>query len=272
MRVISEQLAATKPQRVQERQKRRRIQKVRAICLPVLGIAIVFIMWQLYVTISGVPLWQLPPPGNVLSAVFGNFSLYLPHFLRTFMTIGVGWAVACSIGITLAALMSNSKLLSITLTPYINLLCVLPIIAVVPMMYVLWGASFRVFLIAIIMQSFAINVLNSITGFLNVPLLRTELMDSLRATRVQTFFKSTFPSSLSNVFTGMKMSSIFATLTCIGAEMTGSKIGLGAFLLTCKTYGRTDQMLGSLLLIAVIGVFFYMLMDIIQGLFIKWRE
>jgi ABC-type nitrate/sulfonate/bicarbonate transport system, permease component len=172
----------------------------------------------------------------------------------------------------MGALMANYALLGTTLTPYINLLCTLPVITLVPMMYVFMGIGRDVIIIAIILQSFAIVTMNSSTGFMNVPVMRIELMTSLRATKRQTFFQCMFPSAINNVFTGMKLSAIFATTTCVAAEVNGSTVGLGALVIEAKTYVRTDQMFGSILFIAIIGVFFYMLSDALEAVLVKWKE
>lgn len=269
---MSAKLEATRAQRTKERRRKKRNDRISSIVMPVVGVASVFLIWELYCQISKVPSWMLSRPIEVFQAIVEHFPSYLPHFIQTFWMIGAGWLVACIVGITLAAIMVNYPLVNITLTLYINFLCVLPIVALLPMMYAIWGANRQVFFAAIVLQSFAINILNSATGFNNVPHLRTELMVSLRSTRLQTFFCCTFLSALRSVFTGMKMSAIFATMTCVSAEMTGSTLGLGAFIQTAKTYGRTAQMMGALLMIAVIGVFYYLLADMIEALFIKWKE
>lgn len=269
---MSARLEATKARRVRERRRKKLGDRISSVAMPVVGVASVFLIWELYCRISQVPSWMLSRPIEVFQALAEHFSDYVPHFIQTFCMIGGGWLVACLVGITLAAVMVNYPLVNVTLTPYINFLCVLPIVALLPMMYAIWGANRQVFFVAIVLQSFAINILNSATGFNNVPHLRTELMISLRSTRLQTFFRCTFLSALRSVFTGMKMSAIFATMTCVSAEMTGSTVGLGAFIQTAKTYGRTAQMIGALLMIAVIGVFYYLLADLIEALFIKWKE
>lgn len=269
---MSEKLLQSRDQRAKERRRRKRMDRISAVLMPLLGILSVLVIWDGYCRIAKVPDWMLSKPLDVFAAIGENFNDFLPHLWRTFWVIGAGWIVACMVGIFLASIMVNYPLVNITLTPYINFLCVLPIVALLPMMYAIWGATLQIFFIAVVLQSFAINILNSATGFNNVPHLRTEMMVSLRANRLQTFFLCTFPSSLHSVFTGMKMSAIFATMTCVSAEMTGSTIGLGAYIQTAKTYGRTPEMLGSLLLIAVIGVFYYMLADMIEAAFIKWKE
>lgn len=268
----NELLLATKALRAKERRRRKLYDRISSIVMPIIGIASLLVIWDLFCVIRDLPTWLLARPGQVFATLVGSFERFWPHIVRTFSIIGIGWLTACFVGIALSAIMVNSMTLTITLTPYINFLCVMPIVALLPMMYAIWGANIRIFFIAVVLQSFPINILNSLTGFRNVPYLRTEMMISLRANRVKTFFRCTFPSSLRFVFTGMKLAAIFSTMTCIGAEMTGSTRGLGAFLRIAKTYGRNSEMLGSLILIATIGVFFYMLTDIVEAAFIKWRE
>ena len=98
------------------------------------------------------------------------------------------------------------------------------------------------------------------------------MMISLRASKSQILFQCNLPSALSNVFTGMKLSAIFATTTCVSAEVNGSAVGLGALVITAKAYSRTEQMCGAIIYIALIGVFFYMLTDIFEAVFIKWKD
>ena len=265
-------LEKTRAERLAKIRKARMTDRITAVVMPVLGVLSIFVIWEAYCKISGVPSWMLSEPVSVFKAIARNISDIIPHFFRTFWVIGLGWVIACLIGITLAGIMVNFPLINVTLTPYINFLCVLPIVALLPMMYAIAGANLRIFLLAVVMQSFAINILNSATGFNNVPNIRNEFMTSLRATRLQTFFRCTFPSSLHSVFTGMKMSAIFATMTCVSAEMTGSTVGLGAYIQTAKTYGRTDLMLGSILLIATSGVFYYLIAGIAESMIVKWKE
>lgn len=84
------------------------------------------------------------------------------------------------------------------------------------------GFGIEARILAVVIQSFAIVNMNSATGFLNVELLRHELMQSLRANRLQTFTRVVFPSALPDVFTGMKLCGIFATTACI-VEFLGAQ-------------------------------------------------
>ena len=270
---MSKMLEETRAARVAARKKRILREKVSSVVMPLVGIGCLLAVWQLFIVVKNVPAWQLAPPGKVFASLVTEFGqVYLPHITRTFLSISVGWVCACLVGVTMAAIMCNCPILNAMLTPYINFLCTLPVITLVPMMYVFMGVGIDVIIIAIILQSFAIVCLNSSTGFLNVPLIRQEMMISLRANRRQTLLYCNLPSALSNVFTGMKLSAIFATTTCVSAEVNGSSVGLGALVISAKAYSWTEQMCAAIILIAIIGVFFYMLTDIIEALFIKWKD
>ncbi|MDD3369816.1 MAG: ABC transporter permease subunit [Lachnospiraceae bacterium] len=270
---MSPLLEATRAERIAARKKRNQLDKISSIAMPLIGIGCLLAVWQVFILINKVPAWQLSPPVNVFRSMIMDFKeVYMQHVFRTFLSIMVGWGCACMVGVTFAALMCNYPILNSMLTPYINFLCTLPVITLVPMMYVFMGVGEDVIIIAIILQSFAIVCLNSSTGLLNVPVLRKEMMVSLRANKKQIFFQCNLPSALSNVFTGMKLSAIFATTTCVSAEVNGSAVGLGALVITAKAYSRTEQMCGAIIFIAVIGVFFYMLTDIIEAVFIRWKD
>ncbi len=266
-------LEQTREARIVERRKRLRADKISSVVMPVIGVCGLFVIWQIFIVVNDVPAWQLTPPLNVFKSMIFSFKeVYAAHVVRTFLSILVGWSCACVIGVAMAALMCNYPILNSMLTPYINFLCTLPVITLVPMMYVFMGVGQNVIIIAVIMQSFAIVCMNSSTGFLNVPIIRKEMMISLRASKSQILFQCNLPSALSNVFTGMKLSAIFATTTCVSAEVNGSAVGLGALVITAKAYSRTEQMCGAIIYIALIGVFFYMLTDIFEAVFIKWKD
>lgn len=265
-------LESTKEQRLKQRQKVKNYQIFCNVLAPILAIIAIIVIWQLVVTKNNVPAWKFPAASAVFSSMVLDFKSYLPHIWRTFSTILVGWTCACVIGVLLAGIICNFPLVGTALTPYLNLLCTLPIITMVPMMYVFMGVGRKVIIIAVILQSFAIVNLNSVTGFLNVPLVRQELMTSLRATRLQTFFRCILPSALPSVFTGMRLSAIFATTTCISSELCGSMVGLGAKIITAKQFMDSSGIFASIFFIAIIGIFFYLLISVLEAKIVTWKD
>jgi NitT/TauT family transport system permease protein len=166
---------------------------------------------------------------------------------------------------------TNFVLLSAALTPYVLLLVTTPIITLVPLLMLWMGFGINTRILTVLIQAFAIINLNSCTGFLNVPTLRHELMDTFGASRIQRFFHVTLPTALPDVFTGLRLATIFSTTTCISAEYVGGNMGLGSQIIMYSQFLKTTESFACIFYVAIIGLFFYQLVGVAQNRIIKWK-
>jgi NitT/TauT family transport system permease protein len=261
----------TAEERAQLRRKKQRKNRVINILAPALAFAVLILFWQLLVILKDIPAWQIPRPSSIFITMVLNFREFLPHILRSYVTILLGFFCAIILGISLAALLSNFKLLGVALTPYINMLCTTPVITLVPLLLLMFGFGQWVMVFAVMLQAFPILNMNAGTGFNNVETLRLELMRSLRASRIQTFFYCTLPASLPHVFTGMKLSGIFATTACISSEFSGGSKGLGAQIIAYTQFMRMEKAFACIFFVALIGLFLYMGIGFLESKLIKWK-
>jgi NitT/TauT family transport system permease protein len=269
---MSTLLQETRGQRIVERQKQLRKDKILSIVLPLLTMFFLLALWEALVVLLKVPAWMVPKPSNVFKSMVLDFGLFWPHIFRSYYSIITGWVFACLLGVLLAALISNFKLLGYTLTPYINMLVTTPVITLVPLMLLFLGFTPWVIILAVIMQSFAIVIMNSATGFNNVAIIRLELMQSLRANRLMTFFRCVLPSSWPNVFTGMKLAGIFATTACVSSEFNGGSVGLGSQIIAHTQFMRTNKAFACIFYVAVIGIILYNFSGFLENKVVKWKE
>ena len=99
--------------------------------------------------------------------------------------------------------------------------------------------------------------MNACTGFDNVARLRLELMESMQAGRLETFRRVILPSSVVEVFTGIRLAAIFATTACISAEYVGGNNGLGSQIIKYSQFIKTEHAFACIFFVASIGVFLY---------------
>lgn len=248
------------------------IQRTIDAVIPVLSFLVLFGIWELIHKTLDIPVWLLPAPSGIFRSMVVNFDQFWPHIWATVKTVFIGFIIAVPVGLTLAAMITNFKIVSIALSPYIIFLVTTPLITLVPLLMLWMGYGIEVRIATVIIQSFAIVNMNSCTGFLNVPVIRNELMQTLCATRTQTFFNSTLPTAMPDVFTGIRLAAIFATTACISAEYVGGNQGLGSQIIKSAQFLRTTESFACIFYVTIIGLLLYGLISFAQSKIITWKE
>lgn len=239
---------------------------------PLVAFVIIFGGLEAIVRAFGIPRWVLPAPSSIVSSLVANFvPLLLPHFIVTIEEVGVGFLVGVPLGIALAAVLSQFKIIDRALSPYVILLVTTPLITLVPL-FMLWlGFGIHVRMLVVIIQTFPIVMMNSVTGFNNVEELKTELMESLGASRLQTFWKVIFPSALPQVFTGIRLGGVFATIAAISTEFAGGKNGLGNRIVYFSSFIQTELAFACIVVVALIGIGLFSAVLAAERKVIRWR-
>ena len=156
-------------------------------------------------------------------------------------------------------------------TPFILFIITTPMVTFVPLLMLWIGSGIAPKLIAIVIQSTGIIMLNSVTGFINVQTIRLELMKSLKASRFKTFTKVIFPSALPYVFTGLRLGAIFAMTTAISVEFIAGVKGLGAQILVNSQIIKPEKSFAAIFYVAIIGIVLYTLIIQIEKRVTKGR-
>jgi NitT/TauT family transport system permease protein len=238
---------------------------------PVVMILFLLIIWELLVRAFDIKPVLVPGPLLVIRSLFYNFGELAPHLKDTLFTILSGFLIGSLFGVFLAAIVSNFKLANDALTPFIILLVTTPLMTLMPILCVWLGFDIRVRIIGTIIQCFPIINMNCCTGMMNVPNIRIELMQSLKANRLQRFFNVIFLSALPDVLTGLRLGSIFATTGCIAIEYIASTTGLGNRIQFYTRFYHTERAFACIFLVAIIGISLYSLLRLLERIVMRWK-
>ena len=241
------------------------------ILAPLVTFVLLFFLWEMIIKINEIPRWFIPPPTAIITSMINDFGIYAPHLLISFQTVATGFLIAIPIGICCAAIVTTFKLLSDMLTPYIILLVTTPIMTLVPLLMLAMGYGVEVRIVTVVIQAFAIINLNACTGFLNVPILRLELMQSLGASKLQAFFTVILPTAVVDVFTGIRLAAVFATIACISSEYVGGTTGLGSQIIKHSQFLKTTESFGCIFWVAVIGISMYAIITLVEKKIVSWK-
>jgi NitT/TauT family transport system permease protein len=245
----------------------------KKIIYPLLLLAIIFILWQVAVLFLNIPPTVLPSPLSVFRALFKNFgSLILPELLFTFKNLITGYLIAIVLGFGLAAICSRSKILVRAVSPVAVMFLLTPMLVFIPIFMVLFGFSPIVRILVVILQTSPIILLNTMTGFTGIAPEQKELFAAHGCSKWQIFYKYTLFASMPQIFTGLKLGSIIATIAALGSDITMGKSGLGHRIKMSSAMVKVDMVFATIIVAALVGIIMFEAVSLIEKKVVVWKR
>jgi NitT/TauT family transport system permease protein len=237
-------------------------------------------------------LWYL---GNALMSENRKFLLPTPHKVidRSFLdshfrgqlleglwlsakVAFIGLALAIVLGMSIAILMSQARWIERSIYPYLVALQAIPILALVPLIALVFDYSFRSrVLVCLIISIFPITA-NTLFGLLSVDRSMHELFTLQGASRATRMRKLQLPAALPAIFTGLRIS---AGLSVIGAIIGDfffrrGQPGIGRLIdVYTARPATTPQLYGATILSAMLGIAVFWVFGLIaQRAIGRWHE
>ena len=195
-----------------------------------------------------------------------------PHFLITLSELISGYVVGASIGLALAAVLTQLPFMEKIITPYILLLITTPTLALVPLLMLKLGFNIWPRIIAVSLASGPMVMINSATGFRRTDLAKIALAKSYGASTFQIFKVIRFPLALPMIIVGLLVGGIFGLITAVGADMVGGKIGLGNRLAYYSSLARMANFFAIIILVAAIGISIWIIFSQVGKKWASWQE
>jgi NitT/TauT family transport system permease protein len=217
----------------------------------------------------------LPAPHQIAENFFKNTFLVKITSRRslvynswvTLSSTLAGFASGTLLGILIAVGIVHVPILDRSLMPWIIASQTIPIIAIAPMVVVVFAAIgitglVPKALISTYLSFFPVAV-GMVKGLRSPDILHLDLMHTYNASKIQTFWKLRVPASMPFLFTSMKVAVAASLVGAIVAELpTGAVAGIGAKLLAGSYYSQTIDIWSALvagsivavLLVAAVGV------------------
>lgn len=240
--------------------------------LAIIGVAVFIIGGtELLLNLFKVPQYILPKPSEIVVALFTDFPLIAPHLGHTLIELFGGFAIGASVGMLLAAVITQFPFAEKIVTPYILLLVTTPMLALVPLLILRFGFGYEPRIIAVALASGPMVMINAATGFRRVESGKIALARSYGASTLQIFWKVRAPMALPMIFVGLMVGSIFGLLTAVGAEMVGGGFGLGNRLTSYSSMIQMPQFFAVVLILSILGILIYVLFFLLGKKFASWE-
>lgn len=244
---------------------------MRGSAFAVAVVVAAFLLWEAGVRGFKVKPIILPPPSAVFADLLAAPGWYLGHAWYTLIVTLAGFALAVLVGVALAVLIVESRLLEKSIYALIVGLNSVPKVAVAPL-FVIWlgtDAEPKV-AIAFLIAVFAI-VIDAVLGLKSVPPDILDLARSLRGGRLATLWRIRFPCALPSLFAGMKVAIGLALVGAIVGEFVSSQRGLGYVILSAQGMFDTARVFAAILVLAAMGMALFWLIARLERLAIPWH-
>jgi NitT/TauT family transport system permease protein len=201
-------------------------------------------------------------------ATTGELAGAVSTTLRTFV-VGAGLGVLAGMLLGLASsLMPTVKML---LTPLFVAIWATPIIAMVPLVIILFGID-EFGRVALVFVATVVPVyMNAEVGFEEARPDLVEVAKSFSATRRDLVRHVTIPGATPYLIAGLRIGLGRALGAVIVAEMFLDLTGMGGIVQTSSVFLRLDRMLAAAFVIACLGTLLILLLDLVERKVAPWR-
>lgn len=191
----------------------------------VVGVAAIA-AWEAVVRAFDIEPFVLPAP----SAIWEQVTLHTGSIVSGASVTGrnalVGTLVGAVLGVAGAMLAGTFRVVDQMAAPVVAALAVIPIVALAPVLYSMFGAAVDTGRVIVAAVSVVIPVyLNTLRGLRQVRQVHLELMTACAANRLQVVRTVTLPTATPYVFTGLRVASSLAVIAALIAEYFGGPIG-----------------------------------------------
>ena len=238
------------------------------IAAPLLLGLLVLCGWQGFCRLDHIPPYILPAPGDIGASLLANRATLLHALWSTMKVTLMALALSVAIGVTIAFVLVQSRILENSLLPYVILMQVTPIVAIAPLIIVLVKApAVALVVCATVIAIFPI-ISNTLQGLRSVDPGLADYFSMNKASRLQLLLRLRIPSALPMFLAGLRISAGLSLVGAVVAEFVagtgGTSSGLAYEILQSGFQLDIPRMFASLALITVAGLALYGAMAALQ--------
>jgi len=235
------------------------------------------VLWEVVVGAMNLQAFILPKPSAILAALQENWGggrfAMLPSAQATLLEALGGLVIGTVAGVAVAFVTARWVTARAALLPLAIAAGAIPIIAIAPLMNNWFGvlSPLSKMMMAAVLVFFPVMV-NVTRGLVQVDPAALELMRSYAASEGTVLRKVRIPNALPFFFTALKLG---ATLSLIGAIVGeyfgGASLVLGRIIVQSASALRFDVTWAAILLGAVTGIVFYLVISAVERVVIPWH-
>lgn len=245
---------------------------LRRWSLPLLLLALFFLVWEVTVAATDTPAWMLPKPSGIWDAFRDNQALLWRHTRVTLVEVLLGFGVALVAGVSIGIAIDSSNTLERALYPLIIASQTIPMVVLAPLLLIWFGYGLTPKIIVAALIAFFPITVSTVDG------LRTadrEVMAMLRSFGAGTWTRfrlAKLPAAMPSIFSGARIGIAVSVIAAIFGELVGASEGLGYLMQRDSSQFLTARVFAAIFILSLMGVGLFALISGLERLVLPWRQ
>lgn len=239
---------------------------------PALAVVAALLLWELWVNWRDISIIVVPPPSAVVERFFDDPAFFWRQGVWTLYEATLGLLLGSAFAFASAVLMAHSRLAERTLFPLAIVIKVTPLVAVAPVLVILFGFGLTPKVVVAALLSFFPMLVNAMIGLRDVSPGALDFMRSLRASAWQVFWKLRLPGAMPYLFAGLKTTYPLALIGAVVAEWFTGDRGLGVVIFSANANLDTRTLFAAIGVLAITGIAINIIISLIERRVLFWHE
>jgi putative hydroxymethylpyrimidine transport system permease protein len=218
-------------------------------------------IWQLVVSLTGVPRFILPGPGLVAQTLWENAALIWRNAIWSAGNLALGLTIGIVLGVETALLLALSQRARWLLRPLLVVAQAVPVFALAPVI-TLWlgyGMPSKVVTIALVTYFPIASAL--FDRLMALPAGLCDLANLSGASRWRETLLLRLPYAVPGLISGLRLAVVYGPLAVLIGEWVGSSQGLGHLMLIANGRGQTALMFAALIVLAFLSLGLWVIVE-----------
>jgi NitT/TauT family transport system permease protein len=234
----------------------------------------IVLLWQLAVSTRFLNPGLFPPPSEIAA----NFVAYAQSgelATNTEWTLGrliVGCLIGGVPGTLIGLAMGMNRWVRAYFQPVIALLYPIPKIAILPLLYFIFGTGEQAKWAAVAVGVFFLMVINTEAGVRQIEPIYLDVARAYRIRPASFYFRVLLPGALPNIYAGIKLSIGIAIVLAVASEFQLTRVGLGFAIFNAQQLLDVDRLYAALVAVSLLGCILTYGLDLTERWAIPWRR
>lgn len=229
------------------------------------------VAWEVIVRWLEIPPYVLPAPSAIVDAFLTQPGMFLAATWVTAKMSLIGFGVAIVVGIALAVLMARSALFEELSYPFLNIVRVMPTVAIAPLLLIWFGRTGLPIIICSCLIAIFPIIVDVAHGLTSVEQDLINMMKLANASEFAILTRIRIPNCLPYLFSSFRVAAPGAVVGTLLGEFIGSRTGLGYLITVYSAQLNTAAVFVLALLSCLLGILFFNGCVWAERLLVPWK-